>query len=622
MHSLCKATAAVLALSQLCFAALGQSKPSSPASGPTTPLFRSSSNLVLVDVVVIHRDKPVLGVERVRFHIFDDGAEQPIESFDEHAPDDRSSAVAIPQMFGDIAAPHTFTNISPYPAKGTVNVLLLDALNTPLANQLEVRRQMIEYMAKIEPGTSLAIFTLSSRLRLVEGFTTDAAQLASAMKDSAVNAKASAMLDPASDQALDATIGDAAGMGVNTVDAQSNLVDPIASMLQFQADLTAFQTDQRVRMTMEAMQQLARYFSGIPGRKNLIWFSASFPLMLDPNDALESPFEGMRNYAEQIRETSELLSAARVAVYPVDAKGLATPPSFDASYTTSTNLVSATANAGRGGARSRRQANKPNPASDVSRQLQESLQEEATLDQVAMETGGKVYRSTNDLREAVADAAETGASYYTIGFSPAALNGQFHKLRVSVDNSEYKLAYRSGYFADLPKHSPASSIDSSLIAATSLHGAPASTQILFEARILDSNDPKLRGSRLPEGPAGELVANLKQPTRRVIVDVKADLAGLALEQTSEGSRSGKIEFVLIAYDAEGKRINYFDKGFQLNLMPQQYAGTLANGIPIRMALDLPTERIFLRIAVHDLNSGKVGSLEVQLAGDPGHGKTS
>jgi hypothetical protein len=112
-----------------------------------------------------------------------------------------------------------------------------------------------------------------------------------------------------------------------------------------------------------------------------------------------------------------------------------------------------------------------------------------------------------------------------------------------------------------------------------------------------------------------LAATLKQPTRRVVVDVKADPAGFALEQTAEGARSGKVEFVLIAYDAAGKRINYLDKGFQLNLTPQQYAGILVNGIPIRLALDLPVERVFLRIAVHDLNSGRVGSLEVLNSAD-------
>jgi hypothetical protein len=66
-------------------------------------------------------------------------------------------------------------------------------------------------------------------------------------------------------------------------------------MQQFQADIAAYQTDQRVQMTMDALRQLARYLSAIPGRKNLIWFSGSFPISLDPDVTLQNPFQAMRD---------------------------------------------------------------------------------------------------------------------------------------------------------------------------------------------------------------------------------------------------------------------------------------------------------------------------------------
>lgn len=603
MQRLLKASVVAVFLAQSCLVALGQ-------SASQDGVIRTTSNLVLVDVVVTSKDKPVRGLERTRFHILDSGKAQPIVSFDEHAPGEKSSATDVPAIFADASAPHTYTNLSPYPAASAVNVLLLDALNTPVANQIDVRRRMVEYLGGIEPGTSLAIFTLSSRLRLVEGFTTDAAQLARAMKSSATNPNTSALLDPAADQAFDTAIGEMANMGVSRVNPQSNLTDPIAAMQQFQADGTAYETDQRVRLTLEALQQLARYLSGIPGRKNLIWFSGSFPLTLDPNDSLQSPFAAMRNYSDQLQETSRLLSQARVAVYPVDASALATPKQFDASYTPSTNLVGANTGSGRGSARARNQANLSNLGSDNLKLLKQNMQEEATLNQIAAETGGKAYMWTNGLSEAVADAVQIGSTYYTIGFSPAALDGQFHKIEIRLDNSADKLAYRSGYFAGVPAHSSALNPEVSLVAATSMHGAPASSEVLFQARVLDAADPGLKGSRLPEGPAGDMAASIGQPARRVIVDVKVDPEKLALERTLAGARTGKIEFVLIAYDAEGKRVNYLDRGFQMSLSPDQYAGVLKNGIPIRLALDLPPHRVFLRIAVHDLTAGRVGSLEI------------
>ena len=40
--------------------------------------------------------------------------------------------------------------------------------------------------------------------------------------------------------------------------------------------------DLRVKTTLEAFQDLAGYLAGIPGRKNVIWFSSAFPLVLFP----------------------------------------------------------------------------------------------------------------------------------------------------------------------------------------------------------------------------------------------------------------------------------------------------------------------------------------------------
>jgi hypothetical protein len=52
---------------------------------------------------------------------------------------------------------------------------------------------------------------------------------------------------------------------------------------------------------------------------------------------------------------------------------------------------------------------------------------------------------------------------------------------------------------------------------------------------------------------------------------------------------------------------------QLTLKPESYAQTLAGGIPMRFALDLPAGPSYLRIAVHDLDAGRAGSLEIPVS---------
>ena len=52
---------------------------------------------------------------------------------------------------------------------------------------------------------------------------------------------------------------------------------------RFEALQTSFQQDMREQYTLNAFDTLARYLVGIPGRKNVIWFSGSFPLDVEPN---------------------------------------------------------------------------------------------------------------------------------------------------------------------------------------------------------------------------------------------------------------------------------------------------------------------------------------------------
>jgi VWFA-related protein len=570
-----------------------------PASAADTTVLHAVTNLVLVDVVVTDRDKTVHGLDRSRFHIFEDGREQAVTSFDEHqltAP--RIAALNLPKL-----PPNTFSNTPAYPETGTVNVLLLDALNTPAASQMDVRNQMVDYLARIEPGTTLAIFTLSSQLRLAAGFTTDAAQLVKVLQSSK-GATPSVVLDSAPNS-VSAAPDEMAMMGAPDGAASSPQIQQfIASMQQFSADIASFQTDMRVRMTLDALQDLARYLNAVPGRKNLIWFSGSFPIALDPNDTLSSPFQAMRSYSDDIRETAQLLSAARVAVYPVDARGLMSLKLTSAAYTPSS--TPATGNPKRGAGF----------GNDDTIFMKTTTDEHSSMEQIAEETGGKAYFDTNGLKEAVAKAIDNGSSYYTIGYVPVAdkLDGRFHKIQVRLDNGGYKLAYRQGYYADDPgkssSHDPGKP---NIVAQAALPGAPPATQILFQARVLLASDPLLSRVNLPSGPAGALAATLKGPVTRYVIELHVDPHGIAFQDTADGAHKADMEFAVIAYDTDEKRVNYFDRSVELNLKPDQYARLMAGKIPALVALDLPAGKIALRIVIVDQAGGRAGSLEVPVA---------
>ena len=60
----------------------------------------------------------------------------------------------------------------------------------------------------------------------------------------------------------------------------TELADMAAGLQQFEDEQSFFETNERTVMTLDALQQIARYLSGVPGRKNLIWFVGSIPQCL------------------------------------------------------------------------------------------------------------------------------------------------------------------------------------------------------------------------------------------------------------------------------------------------------------------------------------------------------
>jgi VWFA-related protein len=569
-------------------AAAAPSVESAPASSDSSSLvLHANANLVLVDVVVTERVGAVHGLNRDRFRILEDGRAQTIASFDEHRPGNAPAAIAA-----DNQAPlpaHTYSNAPIYPQDGSVNVLLLDGLNTPMEDQAEMRRQVIEYLSKAKPGATFAIFTLASRLQLIRGFSTDAALLISAVDDRKHGTQQSALLDAQNQQSLDPRANELA-----------TSAKEIALIKQNLADNAARQTDVRVKTTLAALRELAAYLGGIPGRKNLIWLSGSFPITLEPNDQLIDPLKSIRDYSDEVRRTNELLAAARVAVYPVDARGVMTQTSANASYKAPPNVAYG-------------RVNLPAPAQDDKASATQTQSEHAAMERIADGTGGKAFIHTNDLKSAVESALEDGSSYYTIGYVPpaGAADGKFHRIQVQVEGKGISAAYRGGYFA---KHASKDSADDSgvmsIMASAATYGAPPATEVLFKARVLDAADPLLKGVNLPSGPAGEMAASLKQPVRRYVAELTVDPHSVTFDELADGKRQLRMDLALVAYDAEGARLNYLDRTIALSFSPAQLASIMAEGIRVRMALDVPAGIGSLRIAVEDIATARAGSLEV------------
>lgn len=532
-------------------------------------VLHAEANNVVVDVVVTDKGKPVTGIQRSRFHVFDNGKEENTNFFEEHEP-----APAKATSHPAALPPHFYTNLPEQPVSSAVNVLLLDALNTPMANQVEVRRQMIHYLGTVRPGAMMAVFTLASRLRMIQGFTTDSTVLVNALKSANANPYKAPQMGDTTESAFDSIVS-----GLQLINAGA---PDFQSIQSFQDDVESFQLDHRTEITMEAMRQLARYLSAVPGRKNLIWFSGSFPIFLGADESSSATVAS--NYMPEMRNVAVMLAAARVAVYPMDATGLATPAAFDVG------------NTGLG-------EEMRDPGYGV----------RFTQEEIAYATGGQPLFNNNGFAEAVANVIDTGSHYYTLAYAPdfKRFKGEFRNLKVRVDNcGDCQLSYRNGYYAEPPGTSSLS--PKTRLTSAALHGAPPSTQVLFQTRVLPATDPAFKGIKFPAILAGDLASSLKTPPRRFIADFVVDPHTLQIQYDSNGTHQLSLEFALIAYDADGRRVNYIDRDLNAALTQDRYTEIMASGLPVRMEIDVPSAPTFLVIAVHDRISGRVGSLEIPL----------
>jgi VWFA-related protein len=407
-------------------------KAAPPSAASITTTVKTKVRLVLVDVVVSNdKGDPVTGLQKKDFEIFEDGKPQTVATFEEHrgAP---TTEVKLPPL-----PPGVYTNFPLVQAADSVNVILLDALNTPTRDQTYVRAQMLKYLKTIPPGTRVAIFTLASQLRMLQGVTTDSTQLLAALNTTAP--QQSGLLSAEEEkEAKDHFVEflQQEDMGGPPPNRDLAAVDPVQVARQFMADTAAFEMNQRIGITLDAMQHLALYLAGVPGRKNVIWFTGSFPpgILGDPD--LVDPMNDATSFQEEIRKTTDLLASAQLALYPVAAEGLAS----DAVYQANGQEI--------GGQRPSLAINaqlKQMQVGETSRDLNHS-----TMEYLAKDTGGQAYYNTNGLSGALARVVNNGARYYSLTYSPtnSTMDGKFRRIQVKLLNGKGSLAYRRGYFAD------------------------------------------------------------------------------------------------------------------------------------------------------------------------------
>jgi VWFA-related protein len=582
------------------------------SAGITT--IRTYSNLVVIDVVVSDsKGNPVHGLKQSDFTLTEGGKEPSIRSFEEHTALPASETTKITPMGPQ--HPGIFTNKTAAPANGPVNVLLLDYLNTPLTAQPYARKQLMDFLDKTPAGTRIAIFGLNDKLTMLQGFTSDPATLKAALSSKKGAPQASDILnDPVNGgPQTNTTLSD--NFTSNALDADQQL----ANVLRFQAIQQAFEQDIRTKVTLGAFDQLARYLVGIPGRKNLIWFSGSFPLSIEPDTNLQDPFDSVVRNDDEIRKTDNLLTRAQIAVYPVDARGVFNDPSKSVANgppSASPIIANGAVTAGDLGAQS---AN-----SDLDF-MQQTAQEHETMMAMAEDTGGKAFINTNNLTQSVLQAISNGSNYYTLTYSPSnrIWDGRFRAIKVKVEQPGVKLAYRNGYYGDDPNDRNRTVAGSAAVAMSRpttmntamMHGGPDLTEIPVKVRIrpssLPPSDQPVKGNLTNPDPK----AGVTGPYKYYGVDLVPDPKAVSCPPSDDkGDLQCSIEIATYVYNRDGVRLVMTDAKTRSTLSPANYAQMLKTGMAFHQEISVPVKgQYYVRTAIHDVTSDRVGTVEVPVA---------
>ncbi len=272
-------------------------------SGAAT--IKVTSRLTLVDVTATDsKGKPVHGLTQPEFTVKEDGKPQPIKNFEEYGAEIPAAETALPQL-----PPDVYTNAQPpAPTTSAANVFMFDDVTIARALKyapeyvMYARQQAIKYLKTMPAGTRIAILELGDRLRVVQDFTSDQAVLLAAVGSITFKRVGVATFIPPPDS-------DPTPPGIPpSTPPPPVTVGEVCSPLNEESELT-----------VNALEGAAAFLAGVPGRKNLIWFTIGIPWLTDYTDFGRIPC--LRDYTSELQRDYGLLTAAQVSLYPVDPRG-------------------------------------------------------------------------------------------------------------------------------------------------------------------------------------------------------------------------------------------------------------------------------------------------------------
>jgi VWFA-related protein len=475
-----------------------------PAPAGTTYLLHAKARTVLIDVSVTDEEgHPVRGLDRSAFQLFDDGKLQKLTSFEPHAWQ-QQVASSLPAR-----SPDTYSNDFLAHPPAVFNVMMLDTATIDVADQLFLNEELTAFIKNLPAAEQLAIFVHAGEYTvLLQNFTADHDALLAAL-----------------------------AKGI--------------PRLQQQGAKSAVDID--------ALNEIAAFLEPLPGRKNVMWFTAgsNLSLVLDPVSLATGP---------TLQAIYDKLEHARIALYPIDVRG---PVQGD----------------------------------------QSSLQKALLVDQ-AEATGGQVYLNTNGLAASALRVVQEGATFYTLSYALVAskLDNAWHQVRVKVSGHNYHLSYRRGYYDDdSSAKQPEKAARTLLTQAGDTVRLPEnrSEPIIFSAKLTP-----MKGNQ-PPSPSAAAVPALRHGEQAYTLHYRVPIAALSHTATSTGEQIQVVAGVNVV-NSFGRVVSRASQAYTLSYAGDKLEQNPDGTISFDQIVALPKGEDYLSVVAWDMKSGRTGTLQVPI----------
>ena len=513
--------------------------------------FHARSSLVLLPTVVTDRSGvPVTGLKKEDFYVAENKHSQKISIFEEITTSPGQIRRVDPHDSG-------FTNaVAPEAKAQRLTLILLDTLNTQFADQVRARRELLKLVEEtLKPDEPVALMNITSRgLNVLNDFTTDPTVLAAAIRK--VRAQESVAEKNADEQSDMETMLDSRRLRGRAPVTQDMIADELngfqhGAFERFQQ----YQLDNSVITTLQALRQIAESFSGVPGRKSLLWITGGLPFEVDDADSFRL---GRPDLFTRYEGTWNALNDAQITVYPLDMGGLFNPGYISPRF--------------RRVVRRRR-----------------SFDSVSNLEILAGMTGGRFCEHKQTVSTCYSEAQQDALHYYLIGYYMDTSQGKpgWRKLDVAVSRPQLQVRARSSYYVPDRNSDPArqerGDLDSAILSPIDFTAVPMLVRWTGQ-----SSD------------AGKVSLNFR---------FNVPSAGLTLEDSTHRLA---LVFAAFAKTPKGNVAGESVKELQGNLSSEMAEQVALHGVVYDGTLSLPSGKYTVRFVVRDNASGRIGTVTVPL----------